>query len=237
MNIVDLVIIAVIAASVLFGVYRGFVASVLNTGGCIFAFILAIWAYPLIAGPIQSNTQLQSTLLNYSNALTRMGDKALGSTVVSQSQAGLSSLAQRVVERVNLPAPISDMLARNLTGQVYEAGSTVQDYVSRTIITACVNIFSFLLCFALIYLVLSLVLSAVRAVFKLPVLKQLDGLAGAGFGLLRAVLILFVLFTLIPVAETFVPMEAVREQINASSLAGFFSSGALVSSIFNARLF
>ncbi|MBR4457765.1 MAG: CvpA family protein [Clostridia bacterium] len=237
MNIVDLVIIAVIAASVLFGIYRGFVASVLNTGGCIVAFILAVWAYPLIAGPIQSNTQLQSTLLNYSNALTRMGDQVLGSTVVSQSQAGLSSLAQRVVERVNLPAPISDMLARNLTGQVYEAGSTVQDYVSRTIITACVNIFSFLLCFALIYLVLSLVLSAVRAVFKLPVLKQLDGLAGAGFGLLRAVLILFVLFTLIPVAETFVPMEAVREQINASSLAGFFSSGALVSSIFNARLF
>ena len=237
MNIADLCIIAVIGASVLFGIYRGFVASVLNTGGCLFSFILSIWAYPMVAGPIQNNPQLQSTLLNYSNALTRMGDQALAGTVVSQSQGDLPGLIQRVLERVNLPSPIADMLSRNMAAQVYGAGTTVQDYVSQTIVTACVNIFSFLLFFALIYLAVSLVLSAVRAVVKFPVLKQMDALAGAGLGLLRAVLLLFVLFTLVPVVETFVPMDAVRAQIDRSSLAGFFSSGALVSAVFNARLF
>ncbi len=237
MNIVDLCIIAVIAASVIFGIYRGFVSSVLNTGGCVIAFILAIWAYPLIAGPIQANTQLQNTLLNYSNALTRMGDQALGSTVVSQAQSDLPALVQRVLDRVSLPETISGVLGQNLNGQVFGVGATVQDYVSLTIITVCVNIFSFLLCFAIIYLALSLILSAVRAVFKLPVLKQMDSLAGAGLGLLRGILLLFVIFTLLPVVETFVPMEAVKEQIGQSSMAGFFSSDALVSAIFRARLF
>lgn len=241
MNIVDLCIIAVIGASVLFGIYRGFVSSVLNTGGCIIAFVLSIWIYPLIAGPIQGNTQLQNTLLNYSNALTRMGDQALGSTVVSQASADLPNLVQRVLDRVSLPGTFGGMLEQNMLSgagsRVLGAGATVQDYVSMTIVTACVNIFSFLLCFAIVYLALSLILSAVRSVFKLPVLKQMDSLAGAGLGLLRGILLLFVIFTLLPVAETFLPTEAVSEQVRQSTLAGFFSSDVLVSAIFRARIF
>ena len=45
-NVVDYVIIGVIGLSVLFGIYRGFVASVLNMGGCLISFGLSFWLYP-----------------------------------------------------------------------------------------------------------------------------------------------------------------------------------------------
>ena len=34
MNIVDYVILGIVGISILFGLYRGFISSVLNTGGC-----------------------------------------------------------------------------------------------------------------------------------------------------------------------------------------------------------
>jgi uncharacterized membrane protein required for colicin V production len=38
MNVVDYVILGILGVSLLFGLYRGFVSSVLNTGGCLLSF-------------------------------------------------------------------------------------------------------------------------------------------------------------------------------------------------------
>ena len=48
-------------------------------------------------------------------------------------------------------------------------------------------------------------INLIRAVFRFPVLKQLDGLAGGVFGLLRGLLICLALFTLVPLVQTMVP--------------------------------
>ena len=49
MNIVDYVILGVLGLSVLMGFYRGFISSVLNTGGCLLAFGLSFVLYPRAA--------------------------------------------------------------------------------------------------------------------------------------------------------------------------------------------
>ena len=42
MNVVDYVILGILGVSLLFGLYRGFVSSVLNTGGCLLSFGLSL---------------------------------------------------------------------------------------------------------------------------------------------------------------------------------------------------
>ena len=49
MNIVDYVILGILGLSVLLGFYRGFISSVLNTGGCLLAFGLSFVLYPRAA--------------------------------------------------------------------------------------------------------------------------------------------------------------------------------------------
>lgn len=46
MNIVDYVIIGIIGISVLFGLYRGFIASVLNMGCGLMSFLASFWVSP-----------------------------------------------------------------------------------------------------------------------------------------------------------------------------------------------
>lgn len=229
MNVVDIGIIAVIAASLLFGLYRGFISSVANTGGCLISFLASFWLYPHIAGFVQQNTGLRQTLSTYTDTLVRTADaqRAVGD-ISAQEMPGV---IERVLSNLRLPEPIANLLQNNLSGHLLGAEKTVQSYVSETLVSACVNLLSFVVCFILLYVLFSLVMSALRVIFRLPVLKQFDTLAGGVFGLVRGVLLVFIVFALLPVAQSLIPGDTVNELVAGSSLAGIFDSGTLISSI------
>ncbi len=237
LNIVDYIIIGVVAISVLFGLYRGFVASVLSMGGGLISFLSSFALYPKLAALIQNNQELQRTLLHYTDASSRIGDLELALTnVINLGRDGID----QVLQNVNLPAPLDDILRVNLENLVYGtqgAASTVADYVSQTILQASINIICFLVCFAGLYIVISLGLNLIRAVFRLPVLKQLDSLAGGIFGILRGILICLVVFTLIPLVQTMIPLDFITELLNESTLAPIFLNGNLITAIMNKQLF
>ena len=237
LNIVDYVIIGVVAISVLFGLYRGFVSSVLSMGGGLVSFLASFALYPKLAALIQNNQELQRTLLHYTDASSRIGDLELAlTTVVNLGREGI----QKVLTNVSLPAPLDSILQVNLENLVYGtqgAVTTVSDYVSQTILQASINIICFLVCFIGLYIAISLGVNLIRAVFRFPVLKQLDSLAGGVFGLLRGILICLAVFTLVPLVQTMLPMDLINELIAQSQLAPIFMNGNLITAIMNKQLF
>ena len=76
-----------------------------------------------------------------------------------------------------------------------------------------------MLIFIGLYIVFSLAANLIRAIFRFPVLKQLDGLTGGVFGLLRGVLICLAVFTLIPLVQTMIPLEFITQLLEESQLA------------------
>ena len=236
MNIVDYVILGVLGLSVLMGFYRGFISSVLNTGGCLLAFGLSFVLYPRAAEWVQGNTELTRTLLHYTDASSRLGDLELAITnVATLTKDAISG----IVSKVSLPAPLDQLLQVNLENQVYAgyAGvDTVADYVSQTIVNSCINILCFLVCFVLLYLAVAIIVNALKAIFRFPVLKQLDWLAGGVFGFLRGVLIAYALFAVVPLVLTVVPIDLISELLEQSTLAPIFNNGSLILSIMNGRL-
>ena len=237
MNIVDYIIIGVVAISVLFGLYRGFVSSVLSMGGGLISFLASFALYPKLTEIIQNNQELQRTLLHYTDASSRIGDLELALTnVISLGREGI----QKVLTNVNLPAPLDSILQVNLENLVYGtqgAVTTVSDYVSQTILQASINIICFLVCFIGLYIAISLGVNLIRAVFRFPVLKQLDSLAGGIFGLLRGILICLAVFTLVPLVQTMLPMDFINDLIAQSQLAPIFMNGNLITAIMNKQLF
>ena len=236
MNAVDYVVLGVLGLSILFGFYRGFVSTVLNSGGCLVSLILSFILYPKAAALIQGNQELVRTLLHYTDASSRLGDLELALTNVATLTQ--NKIAE-IVAKVQLPPPLDTLLQVNLEQQVYGINSgidTVADYVSQTILTACINIICFLLCFALIYLALALLVNMLKAIFRFPVLKQLDWLAGGIFGFLRGVVICYAVFALVPLVQTVVPIDMIAELFEQSTLAPIFNNGNLILGIMNGRL-
>ena len=231
MNIVDYVIIGIIGISVLFGLYRGFIASVLNMGCGLMSFLASFWVSPKLAAAVQSNQSFLNMLLHYTDASSRIGDLE---TAITNVATLTSQSINSILEKVNLPAPLDTLLRVNLENNVYASSglSTVSDYVSQTILQASINI----ICFLVLYIVLAIVLNLLKAVFRFPILKQLNGLAGGAFGFLRGLLVCLVLFTLVPLVQTVIPLDMVNDLIAQSTLAPIFSNGNLILAIMNGKL-
>ena len=235
MNIVDYVIVGVIALSILWGFYRGFIQSVLSMGAVILALVGSFLIYPQVAGMIQNNQDLARSLIHYTDASSRLGDLELSvAQVGSLSQGTIGT----IMENIQLPAPINTILQYNLEHQVFsKAGiSTVAEYINQTIVAVSINILCFFLCFLVIYLVMSILINMLRAVFHFPLLKQLDWLAGGIFGALRGVVLCYAVFALVPLLATVVPFEQFSDMIEQSVLAQVFNNGDLIMSIINRRL-
>jgi uncharacterized membrane protein required for colicin V production len=235
MNIVDYVILGILGISILFGLYRGFIASVLNMGCGLMSFLASFWVGPKLASYVQSQPELIRTLLHYTDASNRIGDLETAMTdVATLTTDSINS----ILEKVQLPAPLDTLLEVNLENSVFASSGLTQvsDYVSQTILQACINIICFLGSFLVLYIVLAIVLNLLKAVFKFPVLKQLNAVAGGAFGFLRGLLICLAVFTLVPLVETIVPIDMVTELIDQSTLAPIFSNGNLILAIMNGKL-
>lgn len=235
MNIVDIIILAIIALSVLIGLYRGFISSVASLGGCALSLGLSFWLSPKVAGWVQTKPELTRTLMSFTDASSRLGDLSISRTnVLSLTKEKIAEILQRV----NLPAPLDTLLKTNLENKVFSGTglNQVGDYVSQTIVGAVLNVICFILCFIVIFILLHFVLNFLKVVFRFPVLKQMNSLVGGIFGLLRGVLLCFVAFAVLPLIQTMVPIDGITEAVGASSLASFFNSGNLILAIMNGRL-
>lgn len=235
MNLVDYIIIGIVGVSVLFGMYRGFVQTVLNAGGCVAAFLLSFKLYPKLALFISSNEKLVNTLMYYLDADKRIGDVEMAVTDVGKMTGNFIG---NLINRLQLPDVFSTLLRTNMENQVYQPSgmSTASGYVSQTILSAAINIISFVLCFAALALAVAIIANILKVIFRFPVLKQLDGLAGGAFGLLRGCLICYVLFALVPIVQTVMPLAVVDELIAGSTLSPIFNNGNLILSIMNGGL-
>ena len=234
MNIVDIVIIGILGLSVLVGLYRGFISSVASMGGCLLSLGLSFWLSPKVAAAIQNNPEILKTLVSYTDAATKIGDQTLANTsVTSLSQNAIAD----ILSKVNLPAPLSTLLQSNLENKVFGTAADVGSYVTQTIVGAILNVICFILCFVVLLIVLHFVLNFLKVVFKFPVLKQLNSVAGGAFGLLRGALLCFVAFALLPLIQTMVPVTGINELVEASALAPLFNSGNLILAIMNGKLF
>lgn len=230
MNPIDIAILAILGVSIIYGLYRGFVHTLLSMACCLISILVAFTFGPRFSAVISGNPEISSTLANYTDAVARVGDYDLASMPVQQLS---QELRQQVLENAELPEQISEILEGNLMGQVFTNSGlfTVNEYVSNTLVAVAVNILSYILCFAVSYFLLSLLVSLIRHVFRLPLLKQLDWLAGGAFGLIRGAALLYVIFLLVPILSTVIPLDAFNEMLAQSTLAPVFQSNGFFAGV------
>ncbi len=224
MNGVDIAILVIVGISVVYGIYHGFLQTVLSVA----CFLLSVWAAfmfgPALSGLIRNNSGITSTLSTYTDAVARVGDVDLAQTGAASLDA---SGIRRVLDAVGLPDVLAETLEKNLTGRTLagEGAVTVNDYVKSTLVNAAVSVGSYVAVFVVTSVVLGLVCSLIKHVFKFPPLRMADGAAGGLFGLCRGVIIVYVLFLTVPIVATVVPRDIVTSYVSESTLAPLFQSG------------
>ena len=217
MNVVDIVILAVLAASVIYAVYRGFVGTLLSGVCFLLALLSAVIFGPRLSAALINNAGIMDTVTTYTESTVLRA--------VSDTDGGAADYVNRLVDSMTLPDPVKDALRDRLYRQGDGASKdAVKSAADREVSSVMIGAISYVICFVLASILLSVVNSLIRHVFRLPLLKQLDWLAAVVFGLLRGALILYVLFLLVPVIASFAPVKGFEELVAQSTLAPVFRS-------------
>lgn len=223
MNIIDIVILAVIGISVLYGFYHGFIHTVASLLAALVSIYTAFIYGPGLARIFFDAPAVTGFISTYTDSGSRVGDFALATSLVDKINPDIINM---ILSSVKLPAPLAGVLQQNLTLKAFEGvgANSVNAYVSNTIIAAVIQVLSYLLVFAAAYLVLSIIISMIKHIINFPILRQLDWLAGGVFGLIRGAVLIYLLLLLVPLISTVIPDEGVTSLISGSSLSHFFSS-------------
>ncbi len=223
MNVIDIVILFTIGISVVYGASRGFLQTISNAVGMVVAVGAAFLLGPAAAAWLTGIDWIRENLANITDAVARVGDFDLATSQVSGISQGT---VETVLNSVALPKPLADVLRDNLLGQTFaqEGLRTVNDYVSNTIVAAALQVLGYLLAFAAVYIIISILISIIQHVFRFPILRQLDWLAGAAFGFVRGAGFIYLLLLLVPLISTAMPIEGFDELMAGSQLAGHFGN-------------
>jgi len=221
LNIVDGILLFVLAISIIYGLYHGFIQSVASLAGLGVSVFAGLLFGPQLATLLTRSQPVRDVLVNYSDAVVRVGDYELASSPVSMVSG---NLLDTVLGSVSFPDSVKNLLKDNIVTQAFSKSglTTVNEYVSNTLIQTVISVVSFLLCCLIAYLVWVFLVSVIRHVFEFPILKQLDWLAGGLFGLARGAVICYLLVLLIPLIQVMVPDESFLAFLESSQVADIF---------------
>lgn len=230
MNIFDIIILAILGVSLISGMYKGLLASGLAIVGFVAAWVGAMHFYPQLSAAVQSNEALMNMLHYYLDAGELFQSNAAAQTLVSGIMQ--SELVQ-AVSQIELPSLITDAFMRNVSAEAFAALNltTLADYLSQTICGAVINVLAFLLMFIVSYVVVLIVVNLLNHVFRFPVLRHLDWLLGGAFGLVRGVVVAALIFSMVPLVMSMVPLEIADELVGGSTLYALFSSNNILESL------
>ena len=204
MNIIDIMVLLVLAFSLFAGMYKGFLASGLSLLGLVGSWFGALRVYPAVARLVLENRTLMGVLSNYLEPATFFEDIAISGV---SAQTPVSDLVARGADAVNAVADfiggkipfLRDAFAANMRTEAFSALNirTVADYFDQTLWQSVFGVLAFVLCFIALYFLATLLVNLLNHVLRFPVLRRIDwllgGLLGLGRGLVVAALILAVL--------------------------------------------
>ncbi len=236
MNLIDWIIVGILGLSVLVGLYRGFISSVASMGSCLVSLGASYWLTPKVVDFVTNHTTLRETISSY-NMASAFTSKLIGTDIQAKTQvSGLSpEQITEAVHNMKLPAPLDSLVESDLTNQVFKSVGDVGGYVSETIVNVIMNIICFVIAFILLTILFHIIINLLNAIFKFPVLKQMNSVTGGIFGLLRGVLLCFVAFAMLPLFQTIIP-DNVNELVEGSVLAPLFNSRNLIVSIMKGQI-
>ena len=219
MNIIDAVSICILVLFVLFGIYKGFISTLLNIGAYFVSVVLSFLLKPLGASAIKHSDRIFNMMLYYTE-----GSEFIANPEYVRMEISSISTAEinDIIASSNLPFPMGREIAKNIAREAFadQGIVTLGDYFNQTIVGVFINILMFLVCFLIIRTILSLVINGADYADPFPMLKSHDGIFGGALGLLRGMLALLLVFMLVPIVLTMLgQFDLITNMVDDSAMA------------------
>ncbi|HHU73267.1 MAG TPA: CvpA family protein [Clostridiales bacterium] len=232
MNWVLIGVLAVLLVNTLIGYKAGFIKTVFSLFSMIVALLLTIWINPTVNNLMRQNEKLYGTVY----------DKVDGVLPKASEDIEDSSSKQiSYIEELPIPQTIKDSLIENNNNEEVQKVlgfdnyvDKFREYVANYITGIILNALSFVVTFVVILILLWVVSIILNIISKLPVLNQINKVAGLLAGLIHGLVIVWVLFLLLTVfGGTEIGKEAMLMISESQILSFLYNNNLLIGFITN----
>ena len=186
--IIDIVIIGIVALSAFIGYKQGLVKVAIKMVSFLIAIIVAFTLYKPVSGLIINNTQLDDNIKN---------------TIIEKITPEGLTKDDKVTSEVNITSKIVDTTNNSI------------ENIADTLTVKLIEIVVLLLIYIIARIVLRFITALADLIAKLPILKQFNETGGLIYGILRGVLVIYVVFGILLLCEPLIG-NTVKDVIQSS---------------------
>ncbi|WP_034429867.1 CvpA family protein [Caldisalinibacter kiritimatiensis] len=212
MNWVDLIVIIILVTSSLRGLVKGFIISLFNLVGFFIAAYIAKLYYPVLVGYIYKNT-------NFINRIESFIYERVFK-IMEGNENGLDK--DLIINGFKLPAPIKESLGNNINLHTGEITKSIGQALANEFTYIFVTIISIIIVFLAAKILLAIVVHVVDSIAKLPILRTFNRLTGFAFGLIKGVLIIYIIFAILTPVISMFPEGFIATGTYESTLGSYF---------------
>lgn len=203
--IIDAIIVLIIIISSFLGYKKGLTKSFLKIFTFIIALVISFVLFKPISNIIINNTDIDENL-----------QKAI------EEKFNQSEENKQVEQKNDMPTIFNNFISEKINDATAEAKDVIVKEASKQIAITIINVGVVILVYIISQIVLIFIKGITDLVTKLPVIKQCDKLGGVIYGLLRAAIILIIIFTIIsliaPIINSTVLLDMINDSIIGSKL-------------------
>lgn len=220
MNYIDIIIIVYLLFACLQGFKKGFIKMLFDTVGLILAFFISKQYYKIIEQFLMNNTKLFIKAHDFFEAHTYK---------LSEMLSNSSDNATNIFKDVfNLPIEIQHMISNIFGTNISSNGDSYSIFVDN-ISVIFIRSLSFIITFLIVYILLVILSNFINTIFKLPILNITNRFFGAGMGILKSIIILYIIFALSsPIIGFMQENQFIKNILDSQSAKVFYDNNLIL---------
>lgn len=201
---IDIIIVVFIGILCLEGYRKGFIKTIFDTLGIIISFFLSKEFYHFVESFLLKNTKLFVKLHDYFEL----------------------KLSENVIKNINnnVPVELQKFVNNILINEASDSFAAFVDNLSLLIMRSI----SFVITFLIIYAILLLLTTVINTVMKLPLLNLTNRVFGALMGILKSVILLYLIFALSAPLLSFMQDKPLAQSVLKSESSKIFYDNNII---------
>lgn len=219
MNIIDVLILVYIISVCFGGFKRGFIKTLFDTIGIIISFFISKNICYIVENFLMNNTKLFIKIYDFF-------EKQM-SSFSDLFTYGEDSI-HYVSETFKIPTDLQNILLNFVNSSTNQNINSFDMFISNLSIIIIRSV-SFVITFLIIYCILVIISNIIDAIFKLPLLNITNKICGLIAGLVKSVVILYIIFALLTPIISFTQENIITQYvINSKSKTIFYDNNIIL---------
>lgn len=209
--IVDIIIVALIILSTFFGYKKGLTGVILKIFSFLIAVVLMLVLYKPVSNFVIKNTTIDENIKAGVTEQLKKLDINKESTTKEENESFVTEYINKYVNEA-----------------IEQGKEDVIEYVSDKLSIAIINVIMALIVFIVSMTVLLIISLFLKLLVKLPILRQIDKSGGIIYGILRAIIVIYVILAILSVMSAMIEDFSIIKAIEDSTIGNMMYNNNLI---------